>query len=242
MNQRLRLGLIVATVILVLGATGTLFYYKTKTYDTCDKVLEKFDSNHLCLSTSRGVMVFKLNPASGPKAVERIKFLGNEKKFYDGLEIYRVVKDFVVQAGIQKFKQENANITVFDSATQEKLKEFDNRFEVESNMNNLGLTAEEISALEESGYTNNTNVTTEPFGFGDISFANAGPDTNSSELFIVTGKDENSENLKALKGKFTNFGTIVEGQNILEDLNNISVDENTDAPLKKVDIYELRVK
>lgn len=242
MNQKLRLGLIIGTVVIILAATGSLFYYKSKSFETCDKALERFDSNHLCISTNKGTMIFKLRPESGPNAVERMTFLANDKKFFDGLEFYRVVKDFVVQGGIQGFKQETVGVTKFDSSTQEKLNEYDNKFIVEANLNQLGLSAEEISKLTEEGYVNDQNVTSKPFEFGDLSFANAGYDSNSSEIFIVGGKDKDSENIKFLNGKFTNFASIVEGQNVLEELNGTSVDSTTDAPLNKIKIIEIRVK
>lgn len=56
------------------------------------------DARELVLATSRGEIVIELDPTSAPWAVATMIALTN-KGFYDGLELHRVVPNFVVQGG-----------------------------------------------------------------------------------------------------------------------------------------------
>ena len=57
--------------------------------------------------------------------------------------------------------------------------------------------------------------------------ANFGPDMNSSTFFITLSDDEKPN----LFQKHTIFGKVAEGMDVIEKLNNIHVDEQTNMPL-----------
>lgn len=68
-----------------------------------------------------------------------------------------------------------------------------------------------------------------------ISMANAGPNTNGSQFFIVTMDDASF-----LDGKHTIFGRVIEWMRTVEDIERLPVDRN-DKPKMEVRIEKARV-
>ncbi len=64
-----------------------------------------------------------------------------------------------------------------------------------------------------------------------LSMANAGPNTNRSQFFITTSETPH------LDGKHVVFGEIIEGFNIIYELNNVDTD-NRDRPINKIVISD----
>lgn len=64
---------------------------------------------------------------------------------------------------------------------------------------------------------------------GTVSMANAGPNTNGSQFFIVSSKRNNSY----LNGHYSVFGQVFEGQDIVDELANVDTDLN-DKPLQEM--------
>ena len=52
--------------------------------------------------------------------------------------------------------------------------------------------------------------------YGTLAMANSGPNTNGSQFFIVTAQET-----PWLDGKHTAFGRVIEGEDVLERLNNV---------------------
>jgi len=65
----------------------------------------------------------------------------------------------------------------------------------------------------------------EPLVRGSLAMANAGPNTNGSQFFIVTAPET-----PWLNGKHTNFGEVVEGMNVVETIEKVSTGPQ-DRPL-----------
>ena len=70
---------------------------------------------------------------------------------------------------------------------------------------------------------------------GILSMANAGPNTNGSQFFIVT-----AEACPWLDGKHTVFGQVTEGSEVVEALEAVQTDAR-DAPLEPVGIVAVTV-
>ena len=70
---------------------------------------------------------------------------------------------------------------------------------------------------------------------GSLAMANAGPNTNGSQFFIVT-----AESTPWLDGQHTNFGAVTEGINVVLNIENSPTIEN-DAPLEPIIIESITI-
>lgn len=70
---------------------------------------------------------------------------------------------------------------------------------------------------------------------GSLAMANAGPDTNGSQFFIVT-----KDSTPWLDGKHTNFGYVVKGMEAVEEIEKIEVNED-DRPAQDVIINSIEL-
>ena len=70
---------------------------------------------------------------------------------------------------------------------------------------------------------------------GSLAMANAGPNTNGSQFFIVT-----AASTPWLDGKHTNFGEVVEGLDIVEKMSLVKTGQN-DRPVENITISKLEI-
>ncbi len=71
---------------------------------------------------------------------------------------------------------------------------------------------------------------------GSLAMANAGPNTNGSQFFIVT-----ADSTPWLDGVHTNFGRVTDGMDVVEKIEAVAVNEN-DHPVKDVKIEKIELK
>lgn len=71
---------------------------------------------------------------------------------------------------------------------------------------------------------------------GSLAMANAGPNTNGSQFFIVT-----APSTAWLDGKHTNFGYVVSGMDVVEKIEKVSVDSNNN-PLESVIVNSITLQ
>lgn len=70
---------------------------------------------------------------------------------------------------------------------------------------------------------------------GSLAMANAGPNTNGSQFFIVT-----AEETPWLDGKHTNFGQVIEGLDVVMSMEGVETDQR-DKPLKEIKIISIEI-
>jgi len=153
------------------------------------------------ISTSAGDIQLELYPKVAPKTVINFANLAGQK-FYDGTKFHRVISDFMIQGGDPNSKD--------DDPSNDGQGGPGYAFEDEINPKSLGLNDEQIASLESQGYKYNYELESMPVAVGTIAMANSGPNTNGSQFFIVTEKDQ-----PHLYGKHTVFGKVIKGMDVV---------------------------
>lgn len=156
------------------------------------------------IETKKGKIKLELFSEDAPKTVDNFVKLA-DSKFYDGVKFHRVISDFMIQGGDPLSKD---NDPANDGTGGPGYK-----FEDEINPWSLGLSEEAIKANEALGYGYDKNLRSHKVDVGSLAMANAGPDTNGSQFFIVTERAQ-----PHLDGKHTVFGKVVEGMDVVRSI------------------------
>src|SRR5919199_69918 len=85
------------------------------------------------------------------------------------------------------------------------------------------------------GYTFEDEINQHKVVRGALAMANAGPNTNGSQFFIVT-----AEETPWLDGKHTVFGRVTDGMDVVDRISNVATDAR-DRPLEDVTIERVEV-
>jgi peptidyl-prolyl cis-trans isomerase B (cyclophilin B) len=85
------------------------------------------------------------------------------------------------------------------------------------------------------GYTFDDEANDHPVARGALAMANAGPNTNGSQFFIVT-----AEACPWLDGKHTVFGRVTAGMDVVDEISRVEKDAR-DRPRDDVRIESIRV-
>jgi cyclophilin family peptidyl-prolyl cis-trans isomerase len=86
------------------------------------------------------------------------------------------------------------------------------------------------------GYNFKDEINDHPLVKGSLAMANAGPNTNGSQFFIVT-----AESTPWLDGNHTNFGRVIAGQDVVDALGAIATGAN-DRPVAEQRINSLTIE
>ena len=86
------------------------------------------------------------------------------------------------------------------------------------------------------GYTFDDEFNRHKVERGALAMANAGPNTNGSQFFIVT-----AQACPWLDGKHTVFGRVTDGMDVVDKIEQVATD-NRDAPIEPVGIAVLEVE
>ena len=152
------------------------------------------------MATTRGNIELELYPEVAPKTVANFVKLA-KSGFYDGTKFHRVIADFMIQGGDPLSRTDDPNVGRGGP---------DYQFEDEINFKSLGAPDELIARYEALGYKYNDTLRSLPVDPGYIAMANAGPNTNGSQFFIVTTKPQ-----QHLYGKHTVFGKVIKGMDVV---------------------------
>ena len=176
------------------------------------------------MNTNKGAIKLELYPEIAPKTVENFIGLAKEN-YYDGVIFHRVISDFMIQGGDP----------------------------TGTGMGGKSIRGEQFED-EFSPYLFNLR--------GALSMANAGPGTNGSQFFIVTAPEVPANMMEQMSGagypedvieaydneggtpwldqKHTVFGHVVEGMDIVDDINKTPTNPS-DKPLEDVLIESIEI-
>ena len=87
------------------------------------------------------------------------------------------------------------------------------------------------------GYQFKDELPKTAYTLGDAAMANAGPNTNGSQFFIVQGSQAMS-----LPRQYSRFGHVTAGQNVVNLIANVPADATTGKPNQPVWIYSVTIK
>lgn len=180
------------------------------------------------IRTSLGDITVDLNEKTTPKNVNNFVILAN-KGFYNGTYFHRIIPNTLVQGGDPNTKDNNrindgrgnAGYVIRD----------------EINLENSGINQERILELKNLGYLSSTNTANSKLSPLNLAMASAGPNTNSSQFFIVL--DNASESiLSQMSGKYTIIGSVISGLDVLRKINSVEINGiGTNTPSPKDNIF-----
>ncbi len=159
--------------------------------------LEEFNKKIAVVKTPRGEIEIELYPSAAPQTVANFVKLTNNG-FYNNLTFHRVVPGFVIQGGDPKGDGTGGPGYTFAD---------------EINPWSLGLSEKTIAAYQAQGYTYRQDLISHKMEVGAVAMANSGPNTNGSQFFIVTDKDQ-----PHLDGKHTVFGKVIKGLEVARQI------------------------
>lgn len=165
----------------------------------------KGEGNFVTLQTSLGDIKLEFYPEDAPKAVDNFIKLAT-KGFYDGVTFHRVIPGFMIQGGDPLSKDNNP----LNDGTGGPGYMFTDELNPET-------------ASYKTGYKK-----------GVLAMANAGPDTNGSQFFILLAD-------YPLPHNYTIFGKVVSGQEVVDKISLVKTDAN-DRPVEKVVIKKAVVE
>ena len=204
-GSKTNLILTLIALIIILVILGALFwgYYKKITLNVQNPIatieVEKY-----------GTIKIELYPELAPNTVNNFITLA-DNGFYNGLKFHRVVKDFMIQGGDPKGDGTGSPTLSSIDSNIEKDSDEDKSYSIKGEMvangytkNTLNLTEGTI-AMARSDYTSYSST------LAKESYNSAG-----SQFFIMT-----SDKHTALSGYYTGFGKVIEGLDILHQIEDV---------------------
>jgi peptidyl-prolyl cis-trans isomerase B (cyclophilin B) len=185
-----------------------------KTTQDLENSNKEVSDNYVVFETSLGNIKMELYPEIAPRTVAN--FINLVKTgFYNRVIFHRVIPDFMIQTG--------------GTSENGSSKDPGYKFEDEINPKALGLTDQVIQANKQRGYIYSDTLKSIKLEYGILAMANAGPNTNGSQIFIITKK----EGTDWLNGLHTAFGKVIEGMDVALKIQNVPKDAQ-DKPLANV--------
>lgn len=179
-------------VFIIIAVIGFINYVKEK------------DIRRVVIETEKGDIKLELYSKAAPKTVENFVKLA-EEGFYDGTTFHRVIEDFMIQGGDPLSRD--------DDPLNDGTGDPGYIFEDEINPIALNLTLAKTKELEQMGYKFRLDLESIPHEVGVISMANAGPNTNGSQFFIITTQPQ-----PHLDGLHTVFGRVYAGMDVARSI------------------------
>lgn len=198
------------------------------------------DAKVVIFETNYGNIELEVYPSVAPKLVANFIKLSKDK-FYDGTYFHRVIPEFMIQGGDPNTRDgDRKNDGTggpdyrLDDEISAKALGLDKSLVKDSYMarqippNHPAAQMTLKALLEQQGYSFKDDLPSMPNKYGSLSLANAGPNTNGSQFFIITAK----EGTPWLDGKHTVIGKVTKGMDVVHKIENLPRDER-DNPFEE---------
>ena len=215
--------IVLVVLIVVLG----FVYYKNETMEVKNPIATMEVENF-------GTIKMELYPNLAPETVANFVTLAN-RGFYDGLKFHRVMKDFMIQGGDKEGTGKgSASISDLKDDGEDKKYTIKGEF-IANGVDNKLKFDEGVLGMARSDYTQQSpTLKEESYNSG------------SSQFFIMT------KNNASLNGKYTSFGKVIEGMDIVHKIEEVEVKAADDSeqsgnsevstPVNDVKITSLKVE
>ncbi len=207
-------GIIVGAVVVILVGFYFLGPSAGQNTNTNQSTQTSMEAKAVIMKTSKGDIELELYPKAAPKTVENFTKLASEG-FYNGTKFHRVIAEFMIQGGDPLSKTDSPLAGTGGPGY---------KFADEINPRSLGVPENVIKSYEAQGYVYDYSLTSLPVDVGSIAMANAGPNTNGSQFFIVTYQAQ-----PHLYGKHTVFGKVTKGMDIVRAIRQGDVVQNIEV-------------
>lgn len=189
---------------------------------------------YMVLSTNYGDITIDLYENLSPQNVNNLVYLSNQG-YYTNTKVVRIIPDFLIQAGDRNTLDSDPNNDGTGNPGY--------FVEDEINWDSLDLSEEKRKSLAEEGFSNNPNVESVPIERFTVAMANAGPNTNGSQFFIVISRFDDPR-LKEITGKYTVVGRVTAGIDALQKIGTLELedpDSRSPKPTTDVTIHSTQV-
>ena len=196
---------IIALILVIVLIAGLGYgYYKKMTMEVKNPIATMEVENF-------GTVKIELYPNVAPETVANFITLAN-RGFYDGLTFHRVVKDFMIQGGDKEGTgQGSATIKDLKDDGSDKTYSIKGEF-IANGVDNKVKFEEGIIGMARNDYTSySSSLTEESYNSG------------SSQFFIMT------KNNTSLNGYYTSFGKVIEGMDVVHNIENVEVKTADDS-------------
>jgi cyclophilin family peptidyl-prolyl cis-trans isomerase len=183
------------------------------------------------IDTNLGVFTIELCTKCAPQNVNNFIYLSN-KKYYNSTKIHRIITDLLFQAGDRNTL--GSDITNYGKGKTTYL------INDEVNWDSLNLPQEKRELLTKKGYSPAIGLNSKTLSKYTVAMANDGPNTNSSQFFVVTG-DNSDSRIQDLNGFFTVIGEVKSGFEVLEKINSVTVMQGSSLPATEIIIQNIEI-
>lgn len=160
------------------------------------------------IKTNQGDIVIQVDATAGPLAASNFVYL-IEQGFYNGTIFHRVIPDFMIQGGDPTGTGRGGPGYQFDN--------------------------DPVGELPTKSITiQGTTIESPVYEKGIVAMANAGPDTNGSQFFIMVGD-------YPLPPNYSVFGRVIEGQDVADKISAIQRTPD-DRPVSEVKMLSLTIE
>lgn len=257
MSKKMKIMIPILIILIVLGIIVGIVFLKQLSNNNAIKQVSENESNvpnKNPVATMEikdyGTIKIELYPNEAPQTVKNFINLSNNG-FYDGLKFHRIIKDFIIQGG-----DKNS-----DGTGHATMKDVDNNFEddnfeyalpgeFEKNYdclehyqlavhNNIQFEEGTI-AMARADYTSYLDESLSDDEYTNILMASY---NNASSQFFIT-----TNSYKDLDGNYAAFGKVIEGMDIIHNIENVEVisssktNEEKSIPKINIIIDKIRVE